>query len=144
MRTPNATNPGIAVADGPKIDYRRWSMNVMHSDVMHSVDRAQAAEWADWFRALGDPTRVMILHVLSVEERAMTVGEITDRVDVGQSTVSHHLAKLADVGFVLVDRVGTSSWWRVNAECIESFPTAAEMIMGRIPRTFRRAVEGAT
>ena len=109
-----------------------------------SLDRDWASEWADWFRGLGDPTRVMILHLLSVEERAMTVGEITDRLNVGQSTVSHHLAKLADVGFVLVERAGTTSWWRVNGECIGCFPTAAEMVMGRTPRTFRQALEGST
>lgn len=73
------------------------------------LDRDRAAEWAGWFRALGDPTRVLILHLLSSEGRPMTVGEITDALDVGQSTISHHLAKLADVGFVLVDRVATSS-----------------------------------
>lgn len=111
---------------------------------LETLDRETAAEWADWFRVLGDPTRVMILHLLSVADRAMTVGEITDRLDVGQSTVSHHLAKLSDVGFVLVDRLGTTSWWRVNGECIECFPTAAEMVMGRIPHAFRRALGSAS
>ncbi len=114
------------------------------NDSRRVLDRDKAAEWADWFRVLGDPTRVMILHLLSVEGRAMTVGEITDRLDVGQSTVSHHLAKLAEVGFVLVDRVGTTSSWRVDVECIECFPTAAEMVMGRVPHGFQQASEGAT
>lgn len=65
----------------------------------------------------------------------MTVGEITDAIDVGQSTISHHLAKLAAVGFVLVDHVGTSSRWRVNHACLQAFPTAAEVVMGRAPTT---------
>lgn len=105
-----------------------------------SIDRPTATEWASWFAALGDPTRVLILHLLSVENRPMTVGEITDRLDVGQSTISHHLAKLADVRFVLVDRVGTSSRWQVNASCLDCFPSAAEMVMGRIPDDFASAV----
>ena len=71
----------------------------------------------------------------------MTVGEITDALDVGQSTVSHHLAKLADVGFVLVDRVATSSRWQVNTACLAAFPSAAEMVMGQIPTEFVRAME---
>ena len=103
------------------------------------LDRAHASEWADWFRAIGDPTRVLILHLLSTEDRSMTVGEITEELDVGQSTVSHHLAKLAAVGFVQVDHVANSSLWRVNNCCIEAFPSAAEVIMGRISTDFYRA-----
>jgi DNA-binding transcriptional ArsR family regulator len=67
-----------------------------------SVDRASAEVWAGWFRALGDASRVLILNRLAVARRPMTVGEIVDAVDVGQSTVSHHLKLLADTGFVLV------------------------------------------
>jgi DNA-binding transcriptional ArsR family regulator len=105
------------------------------------LDRSRASEWAGWFRAIGDPTRVLILHLLSTEDRAMTVGEITDALDVGQSTISHHLAKLADVGFVLVEYVANSSLWRVNTACLAAFPSAAEMIMGRIPTEFTDALE---
>lgn len=108
-----------------------------------TIDRDTATEWASWFAALGDPTRVLILHLLSVEQRPMTVGEITERLDVGQSTVSHHLAKLAEVRFVLVDRVGTSSLFRVNDACLSCFPSAAEMVMGHVPDEFTRAQKEA-
>jgi len=105
------------------------------------ISRAQADEWASWFAAIGDPTRLLILHLLSAEQRSMTVGEITSRLDVGQSTTSHHLAKLAEVGFVLVDRLGTSSHWRVNERCLSCFPSAAEVVMGRIDIAFTDAME---
>ena len=93
---------------------------------------------------MGDPTRILILHLLSTEGRPMSVGEITDRLDVGQSTVSHHLAKLAQVRFVLVERVGTSSQWRHNEACISAFPSAAELIMGRVPADFTEALGAST
>jgi ArsR family transcriptional regulator len=99
-----------------------------------SVDRASAEIWASWFRALGDATRVLILNRLAVAREPMTVGQIVDAVDVGQSTVSHHLKILADTGFVLVERQGTSSRYRVNEHCIEVFPSAAEVVMGQLPR----------
>ena len=105
-----------------------------------TLDRAQATEWASWFAALGDPTRVLILHLLSSAGRPLTVGEITDALDVGQSTISHHLAKLADVRFVLVENVATSSYWRTNDACLAAFPSAAEMVMGKIPNTFTKAI----
>lgn len=104
-----------------------------------TVGREQAEEWAEWFAALGDPTRIQILHLLSVENRELTVGEITDRLDVAQSTISHHLSKLADVGFVIVQRVGTSSLWRVNERCLKYFPSAAEMVMGNVDGEFLEA-----
>ncbi len=71
----------------------------------------------------------------------MTVGELTDQLDVGQSTVSHHLAKLATVGFVVVKRVGTASYWRVNQACLSAFPTAAEIMMGRVDPHFTDALD---
>ena len=98
-----------------------------------NVSREDAVEWASWFRSLGDPTRVLILNLLATEARPMTVGEIVERVDVGQSTVSHHLKILGDVRFILVERVGTTSLWRINEACLDCFPTAAELVMGLLP-----------
>ena len=98
-----------------------------------NVSREEAATWATWFRALGDPTRVLILNLLASAGRPMTVAEIVDELDVGQSTISHHLKILGDVRFLLVERAGTSSWWRINEQCLDCFPTAAELVMGRLP-----------
>jgi DNA-binding transcriptional ArsR family regulator len=100
-----------------------------------NVRRKEAETWAGWFSALGDPTRILILNLLATAARPMTVGEIVDAVDVGQSTVSHHLHILAKVGFALVERQGTASWYRINEECLACFPTAAELVMGRGPRS---------
>ncbi|HEX7276544.1 MAG TPA: metalloregulator ArsR/SmtB family transcription factor [Acidimicrobiales bacterium] len=98
------------------------------------MDRGSAEIWASWFRALGDASRVLILNRLAVAKRPMTVGEVVEAVDVGQSTVSHHLRILAETGFVLVERRGTASLFRVNERCLECFPSAAEVVMGQLPR----------
>jgi DNA-binding transcriptional ArsR family regulator len=89
-----------------------------------------AAEYAGWFRALADPMRVRLLHLLAVERRPMPVGEIVERLPIGQSTVSHHLRILAEVRFVLPERVGTSTRYAVNGACLECFPEAVRTIMG--------------
>ena len=66
----------------------------------------------------------------------MSVGAITAALDVGQSTVSAHLRVLAEVGFVLAERRGTAAFYRVNEACVECFPTAADIVMGRpVPAT---------
>ena len=76
----------------------------------------------------------MILNRLAVAGRPMSVGEIVDAVDVGQPTVSHHLRILAEVGFVLVEQRGNVRLYRVNDHCLDVFPSAAELVMGQIPR----------
>ena len=68
------------------------------------VERAQAETWASWFRALGDPSRILILNLLATSGRPLSVGEIVDVLGLAQSTVSHHLKILGEVGFALVER----------------------------------------
>lgn len=97
------------------------------------IDRPTASVWASWFDALGDGTRVLILNLLAEAGRPVRVGEIVAELDVGQSTVSHHLRRLEDVGFVLCEREGTTTTCRINEHCLEMFPTAAEVVLGRAP-----------
>jgi DNA-binding transcriptional ArsR family regulator len=97
------------------------------------LDRDLAETYAGWFRALADPSRVQILHLLASAGRPMPVGEIVRQVHIGQSTVSHHLAVLAETRFVLVERVGTARLYRVNEVCVSCFPSAADVVMGRDP-----------
>jgi DNA-binding transcriptional ArsR family regulator len=97
----------------------------------NALDTATATEYARWFRALADGTRVEIVSLLARAARPMSVGEIVGLVGVGQSTVSHHLKILAEARFVLVQRRGTASLYRINEACVECFPTAADVVMGR-------------
>jgi L-amino acid N-acyltransferase YncA/DNA-binding transcriptional ArsR family regulator len=99
------------------------------------IEGDSARTYARWFQALADPTRVMICNLLANAGRAMPVGEIVEAVDIGQSTVSHHLKLLAEVGFVEATPQGTARLYRFNRRCLEAFPTAAELVMGRLPRT---------
>jgi DNA-binding transcriptional ArsR family regulator len=94
------------------------------------LDRATAAEYASWFKALADATRIQIVSLLARRGEPMSVGEITAAVQVGQSTVSAHLKVLAEVRFVLAEHRGTASYYRVNDACVQCFPTAADVVMG--------------
>jgi len=95
------------------------------------LERAAAEEYAAWFAALADGTRVQIVSLLARSGEPMTVGQIVAAVPVGQSTVSAHLRRLAEVGFVVAEHRGTASWYRINQACVECFPTAADVVMGR-------------
>jgi DNA-binding transcriptional ArsR family regulator len=95
------------------------------------LDRAVAAEYASWFRALADPSRVQIVEYLARKARPMPVGEIVAAVGLAQSTVSQHLKVLTEVGFVRVEAVGNARHYRINQTCVDCFPSAADVVMGR-------------
>ena len=105
------------------------------------VDRHSAEVWASWFRCLSDPSRILLLHRLASEREPMSVGDLVRQLDIGQSTVSHHLAILAETGFVHCERQGNTSWYSVNERCLERFPSAAELIMGVLPRYEPRSLD---
>jgi DNA-binding transcriptional ArsR family regulator len=95
------------------------------------LDRAVAHEYASWFRALADPTRVQLVELLARTKTPMPVREIVQQMGLAQSTVSQHLKVLAEVRFVLVDPVGTARHYRINEACVDCFPSAADLVMGR-------------
>src|SRR3954470_13600896 len=98
--------------------------------MVQMLDRALAQEYASWFRALADPSRVQIVEYLARQSRPMPVGEIVTAVGLAQSTVSQHLKTLAEVRFVLIEAVGTARPYRINSRCIDCFPSAADVVMG--------------
>src|SRR6516225_10099576 len=95
------------------------------------LDRATATDYATWFKALADPTRIQIVSLLARRGTPMNVGEIVAAVDVVQSTVSAHLKVLAEVRFVLAEPRGTATYYRINEACVDCFPTAADIVLGR-------------
>jgi DNA-binding transcriptional ArsR family regulator len=97
----------------------------------YPLDRATAAEFASWFKALADASRIQIVSLLARRGTPMSVGDIVAAVDVGQSTVSAHLKVLAEVRFVLADHHGTATYYRINDACVDCFPTAADIVMGK-------------
>jgi DNA-binding transcriptional ArsR family regulator len=99
--------------------------------IVEPLDRVTAEEYASWFKALSDGTRIQIVSLLARSAEPMSVGEIVAAVDVVQSTVSAHLKQLAEVRFVLVERRGTAAFYRINDACVSCFPTAADVVMGR-------------
>jgi len=98
-----------------------------------ALGRSEAEEYAEWFAVLADPTRVRLLHTLSTSPTsAMRVGDLAAALGVSQSTCSHHVELLRKVGFVAVDKVGTSSMVSVNAACCTGLPHAADVVMGTL------------
>ncbi|GGP64798.1 helix-turn-helix domain-containing GNAT family N-acetyltransferase [Saccharothrix coeruleofusca] len=91
-----------------------------------------AATYAQWFACLADPTRVRVLHVVATAPGEITVGALTEAVGISQSTCSHHLRKLAEVGFVRLRKEGTATLVSVDPACRACLPHAADAVMGTV------------
>ncbi|NED94688.1 metalloregulator ArsR/SmtB family transcription factor [Phytoactinopolyspora alkaliphila] len=88
-----------------------------------------ASTYAEWFACLAEPTRVRLLHAVATAG-TITVGELTEQLGISQSTCSHHVRKLADVGFVQLRKEGTTTVVAVNPACCTGLPHAADVVMG--------------
>lgn len=89
-----------------------------------------AATYAEWFACLAEPTRVRLLHSVAAAGQEVSVGALTEQLGVSQSTCSHHLRKLADIGFVRLRKEGTTTLVSVNPACCTGLPHAADAVMG--------------
>jgi DNA-binding transcriptional ArsR family regulator len=60
------------------------------------------------------------------------VGALTEILGTSQSTTSHHVRKLADVGFLRLRKEGTATIVTVNEACCAGLPHAADAVMGML------------
>jgi len=71
---------------------------------------------ADTFRMLGDPTRVRIVHALSSGQ--LCVHEISDRVGISESAVSHQLRLMRTMRIVRGRREGRCVYYTLDDQHI--------------------------
>ena len=69
------------------------------------------------FKALSDPTRREILHLL--RDGAKTAGEIGSHFDMTGATVSHHLSVLRQAGLISDDRRGKYIYYELNLSVLD-------------------------
>lgn len=75
----------------------------------HELDEETLFVVSQTFKALSDPTRIRILNVLCCEEHS--VNDIAERLNLGQSTVSHQLRFLKNLRLVKFRRDGTTLYY---------------------------------
>jgi ArsR family transcriptional regulator, arsenate/arsenite/antimonite-responsive transcriptional repressor len=89
----------------------------------------QAGQLAALGRALADPTRVQMLHLLKAAADPICVCDFVAAFDLGQPTVSHHLAKLKEAGLVTSFKRGVWSFYRLRRD----LPETARAVLALIP-----------
>jgi L-amino acid N-acyltransferase YncA/DNA-binding transcriptional ArsR family regulator len=95
-----------------------------------TLTASDAETYASWFAVLAEPTRVRLLHTVATSRGELPVGELAEILGISQSTCSHHVRKLADVGFVHLHKRGTTTLVSVNEACCTGLPHAADVVMG--------------
>jgi ArsR family transcriptional regulator len=83
---------------------------------------------AELFRALADPARLEILHLLARTETDVCVCDLTVTLGLSQPTVSHHLARLRDAGLISGERRGVWSHWRIRPDLSDAARMALALV----------------
>lgn len=84
---------------------------------------------ANFFKALGDETRLKILRMLL--EKELCVCEIIDRVELSQPAVSHHLKILRQAGLVKDSKEGKWVYYSMDDEAFIRYGEAFEQIFAQ-------------
>ncbi|OGC94269.1 MAG: transcriptional regulator [candidate division Zixibacteria bacterium RBG_16_53_22] len=87
--------------------------------VINERDRVSAQLKADVLKALGHPTRLMMVEALAGGERC--VCELNELVEADHSTISKHLAILKQAGVVSDRKEGLKVFYRLEVPCIMRF-----------------------
>ena len=76
------------------------------------IGRATATDVADLFRVLADPTRVSIIHALSVSE--LCNGDLAAVLEISESAVSHQMRELRLMKLVTAEKRGRMVYYRLT------------------------------
>lgn len=81
------------------------------------VEDQVAVQLADFFKTLGDPTRIKIVHAL--QQCELCVHDLTEVLGMGQSAISHQLRLLRNMRFVKRRKVGKTVYYSLDDDHVE-------------------------
>jgi ArsR family transcriptional regulator, arsenate/arsenite/antimonite-responsive transcriptional repressor len=96
--------------------------------VAEPLPAARAGDLAGVYKALGDPTRVQILHILAAAREPVCVCDFTAAFDLGQPTISHHLAKLREAGVVTSFKRGIWAFYQLDPDMSPAARSAIQLL----------------
>jgi len=113
----------VTKAEGSRISAGDFcDCNIIHEDVVESVrgklmSPTLRAEMADFYKIMGDSTRISILHALSFSE--MCVCDISALLQMSPSAISHQLKTLRQARLVTSRREGKVVYYSLNDEHVQ-------------------------
>lgn len=72
---------------------------------------------SEFYKIFGDPTRLRILDLLL--NKPLCVNEISEKLDVSQSAVSHQLKMLRLSNLVATDKIGKNVYYKISDDHIK-------------------------
>ena len=99
------------------------------------IDEVESASLASGYKALGDPHRVKIVHLLAAAVGPVCVVDIEQHVPLSQSTVSYHLRILVDAGVLALDRRGRWSYYTVRTGRLAELTAALDRYRALVSAT---------
>ncbi len=80
--------------------------------VRDALTQSQADDLARSLKALADPARLRLISIIAASEgQEACVCDLTEPLNIGQPTVSHHLRVLAEAGYVTRSKRGTWAYY---------------------------------
>ena len=92
------------------------------------LEPAEAESLAEILRALADPTRLQMLSMLRAAPQPVCVCDFTAAFELGQPTISHHLARLRDAGLVTSTRAGIWSFHALRSDLAPAARAALDLV----------------
>jgi ArsR family transcriptional regulator, arsenate/arsenite/antimonite-responsive transcriptional repressor len=92
-----------------------------------TMSATEIAATAALFKALADPQRVRIVHLLAVADGPVCVCDLVEPLGIAQPTVSHHLRKLVEAGLLDREQRGTWAYYSLNREALRRLADVADL-----------------
>jgi len=89
-------------------------------------------------KALGDPTRFRMMQEIAAAGE-LSCGQVAERFDVSQPTISHHLAILIEAGVLVARQAGKHRYTSVNAPLLRRIGTLLPARLSTVGRRAARA-----
>ena len=103
-------DPAMAVKELPVIRQRGVCCG------LPDVDAGWAEETAALMKALADPTRLTMAASLWKAKAPICICDFTAGLGLSQPTISHHMAKLKEIGLVESEKRGIWIYYRLRAK----------------------------
>ncbi len=88
-----------------------------------SKTSSRERELVKMYRALGEPRRLQIVQLLAGEEE-LSCSDISERLGLTASTLSHHLNQLEEAGLLDVRKSGTYHLIRLRKDAVARYAPA--------------------
>lgn len=107
-----ARSPGVMPVDDAAVcEVRYIDKDAVEAVLCSLLERKQAGQIADVFRVLADPTRVSILHALSLAELCNC--DLAAILGISESAVSHQMRELRLLNLVTFEKRGRMVYYRL-------------------------------